>query len=280
MEKKTQQDNIQQQKAQHSKAQQNTPQDETLTGIRINKYLSSAGLCSRREADRLVEEGRIRIDGVTASAGDRVLPGQKVTADGREVGGQAGPEPVIYMVNKPAGVICSSVHQSDTPILSDIITLPERVFYVGRLDKDSEGLLLLTNQGDLADAMMRARNYHEKEYDVTVDRPVTEAFLHGMAAGVFLEELGAATRPCRVSRTGGNRFRIILTQGLNRQIRRMCAAFGYEVKALKRVRIMHLTLGSLKPGQVRALTKEEADMLRSEAFSPRDEAAFSRGTPG
>ena len=240
--------------------------DMPQAGVRVNKYISSAGLCSRREADRLIATGRVLVDSVPASPGTRVLPGQTVCVDGRIIPSDDLPEPVMYAVNKPAGVICSDVRQGNAPILSDILDLPERVFYVGRLDKDSEGLLLLTNQGDLANEMMRARNRHEKEYEVTVDRPLTPEFLRVMAGGVFLPELDVTTRKCKVSRTGTDSFRIVLTQGLNRQIRRMCAALGYEVRSLRRIRIMQIMLGSLSPGQIRELTQEEMALLRQQTY--------------
>ena len=229
-------------------------------GIRINKYLSSSGHCSRREADRLIEQGLVRIDGVPALPGSRVFEGQTVTVSGTRIHG-GGQAPVIYAVNKPAGVICSSRRQGTSPILEDLLDVPERVFYAGRLDKDSEGLILVTNQGDLANAIMKARNRHEKEYEVQVDRPVTEAFVREMQGGVWLEELGCRTRECSVRQMGEKSFRIILTQGLNRQIRRMCHALGYEVKRLRRIRIMNIQLGQLQAGAFRKLTKEETEQL-------------------
>lgn len=233
--------------------------------VRLNKYLSDAGVCSRREADRLIASGKVRIDGQLAGCGQKVLPGQRVTVGKRVIAGRS--EPVVLAVHKPAGIVCTG----DMRIRNNIIRFlnyPVRVTYAGRLDKDSTGLLLMTNDGELIDRMMRARHRHEKEYLVRVDRPVTEKFLAGMADGVRIvdEEKGldAVTRPCRVEKTGKYKFRIVLTQGLNRQIRRMCEAFGYHVTELIRVRIMNIRLGDLKPGAYRKLTDKELEGLYRE----------------
>ncbi len=233
--------------------------------VRLNKYLSDAGFCSRREADRLIGSGKVCVDGVRAFCGMKVGPGQRVTVGKRTVGGRN--ELVALAVNKPVGVVCTE----DMRIKNNIIRFlkyPVRVTYAGRLDKDSQGLLLMTNSGDLINQIMRARNCHEKEYKVTVNKPVTEEFLKGMAAGVRLvdREKGTdeVTRPCRAERIGKYKFRIILTQGLNRQIRRMCEVFGYQVRELKRVRIMNIELGNLKTGAYRKLTEEELEGLYRE----------------
>ena len=233
--------------------------------VRLNKYLSDAGICSRREADRLIEAGKVCVDGVRASCGMKVWPRQRVTVGKKTVGGRN--ELVALAVNKPAGVVCTE----DMRIKNNIIRFlkyPVRITYAGRLDKDSEGLLLMTNSGDLIDQIMRARNYHEKEYKVTVNKPVTEAFLKGMAEGVHLVDrekgLDEVTRPCRIEQIGKYKFRIILTQGLNRQIRRMCEAFGYQVRELKRVRIMNIELGNLKTGEYRKLTEKDLEELYRE----------------
>lgn len=230
-------------------------------GIRLNKYLSEAGVCSRREADRLVEAGRVKVDGVLAAVGMQLTEGQQVTLDGRIIRRTAKDRTVLLAVNKPRGVVCSEVSQGGDVNIIEYLNYPERVTYAGRLDKDSEGLLLLTNRGDIIHRMMTGSHFHEKEYEVTVDRPVTESFLKAMAAGVYLKELQVTTRPCRVERLEKRSFRIILTQGLNRQIRRMCQAQGYQVQKLKRVRVMNIRLGCLKTGAYRKVTEKEFEEL-------------------
>ncbi len=226
--------------------------------VRLNKYISDAGFCSRREADRLIESGKVFVDGVRAACGMKVRPGQQVTIGKKTVGSKN--ELVVLAVNKPVGVVCTEDMRTKNNIIR-FLKYPVRVTYAGRLDKDSEGLLLMTNNGDLINQIMRARNHHEKEYKVTVNKPVTEEFLKGMASGVRIADkekgLDEITRPCRTERIGKYKFRIILTQGLNRQIRRMCEAFGYQVTELKRVRIMNIELGNLKTGAHRKLTEEE-----------------------
>lgn len=227
-------------------------------GIRINKYLSEAGICSRREADRQIEEGNVTIDGVKAERGSRVYENQTVYFDGRVV--SSNEEPVLIAFNKPIGIVCTAEKREKDNIV-DYIKYPIRIYPVGRLDKDSHGLILLTNQGDIVNKMMRSGNYHEKEYLVTVNKPVTEAFLLGMSEGVLLKELEVVTRKCVVEKVSKYRFRIVLTQGYNRQIRRMCAFFGFRVEDLKRTRIMNIELKDLKSGQYRNVTKEERDVL-------------------
>lgn len=226
---------------------------------RLNKYLSEAGLCSRREADRLIKSGLVFVDGSPAVPGQKVTLQNKVTLNGKPVGKTQ--EKVLLLFNKPKGIVCTAEKREPNNLM-DYLTrqhFPVRVTYAGRLDKDSEGLLLLTNDGDLIDKMMRARNHHEKEYIVTVNKPLTDTFLKGMAAGVPI--LDTVTRPCEVTKISKNAFRIVLTQGLNRQIRRMCEYFDYKVIQLKRVRIMNLKLGSLPPGKTRSLTAEETEEL-------------------
>lgn len=230
-------------------------------GIRLNKYLSEAGVCSRREADRLVEDGRVKVDGMLAAVGMQLTEGQQVTLDGRIIRRTAKDRTVLLAVNKPRGVVCSEVSQGGDVNIIEYLNYPERVTYAGRLDKDSEGLLLLTNRGDIIHRMMTGSHFHEKEYEVTVDRPVTESFLKALAAGVYLKELQTTTRPCRVERLEKRSFRIILTQGLNRQIRRMCQAQGYQVQKLKRVRVMNIRLGRLKTGAYRKVTEKEFEEL-------------------
>ena len=220
--------------------------------MRLNKYISETGLCSRREADARIEAGRVTLNGVVATLGTQVAAGDVVCVDGKPVGGQ---ERHVYIaLNKPVG-ITSTIETHVAGNLLEVVKYPQRIFPIGRLDKDSEGLLLLTNNGDIVNEILRSENEHEKEYVVTVDRPVTEIFLNGMASGVRI--LGTVTKPCKVRRVGAATFRMVLTQGLNRQIRRMCSFFGYKVQRLQRVRIINLELGDLQPGQWRQLQPEE-----------------------
>ncbi|MDO4978044.1 MAG: pseudouridine synthase [Eubacteriales bacterium] len=220
--------------------------------MRLNKFLSDAGVCSRRQADRMVEEGRITVDGKVALMGQQVTEDQKVCVDGKPV--SLVKKKVILAFNKPKGIVCTSEKREKDNII-DYINYPERIYPVGRLDKDSEGLILLTNDGELMNEILRARNYHEKEYEVKVNRPINAKFLKEMSEGV--EILDTVTRPCVVRQTGTCTFRIILTQGLNRQIRRMCEALGYRVRDLKRYRIMSIHLGNLPVGKYRELTAKE-----------------------
>ena len=222
--------------------------------VRLNKYLSEAGVCSRREADRLIESGKVTVDGVTAQMGMRVTAGQIVKVGKKTVSKQD--EMIVLAVNKPKGIVCTE-DQRERDSIVRFLNYPVRVTYAGRLDKDSRGLLLMTNNGDIINQMMRAANRHEKEYKVTVDKEITEQFIKKMSEGVPI--LDTVTRPCTVKKIGKYTFSIILTQGLNRQIRRMCAAFGYEVKDLVRIRIMNIRLGSLKEGAYRKLTDEELE---------------------
>lgn len=224
--------------------------------VRLNKYLSEAGVCSRREADRLIESGKVTVDGVTARMGMRVTAGQIVKVGKKTVSKQD--EMIVLAVNKPKGIVCTE-DQRERDSIVRFLNYPVRVTYAGRLDKDSRGLLLMTNNGDIINQMMRAANRHEKEYKVTVDKEITEQFIKKMSEGVPI--LDTVTRPCTVKKIGKYTFSIILTQGLNRQIRRMCAAFGYEVKDLVRIRIMNIRLGSLKEGAYRKLTDEELEEL-------------------
>lgn len=225
---------------------------------RLNKWLSRMGICSRREADRLIDAGRVLVEGCPAAVGQKLLPGQEVVCDGKTVSFDGGlPEPVLLAVNKPRGIVCTTSDRDRAENIVEYLKYPERIYPVGRLDKDSEGLLLMTNQGDLVNKIMRSGNAHEKEYIVTVDRPVTEDFVSQMAKGMYLKELDTFTRRCKVLKAGEDTFSIILTQGLNRQIRRMCMACGFHVKRLVRVRIMNIELGKLKTGESRKLTEEE-----------------------
>ena len=224
--------------------------------VRLNKYLSEAGVCSRREADRLIETGRVTVDGQRAQTGMRIVPGQVVKVGNKVVSKQD--EMIVLAVNKPRGIVCTEERRERDSIVR-VLNYPVRVTYIGRLDKDSHGLLLMTNNGDIINKMMRAANKHEKEYKVTVDKEITEDFLKKMASGVPI--LDTVTRPCTVKKIGKYTFSIILTQGLNRQIRRMCEALGYEVKDLLRVRVMNITLDGLKDGQYRKLTDQELNEL-------------------
>lgn len=227
--------------------------------IRLNKYLAECGVCSRRDADRLIEQCRVTVNGKIASMGTKVSEQDEVAVNGKPLKRQE--RKVVLALYKPVGVTCTERDRHARKTLNDMVKYPVRVTYAGRLDKDSEGLILLTNDGDLIDAMMRGANRHEKEYVVKVTREVTEEFLEKLAAGVYIKELAQTTRPCQVEMLGKYTFRIILTQGLNRQIRRMCAAFGVEVKSLKRVRVMNIMLGNLKPGAFKEITGEELERL-------------------
>ncbi len=226
-------------------------------GIRLNKYLSEAGVCSRRQADKDIASGFVKVDGIVAELGTKVFDTSEVIYKGRKIKKQLST--VIYAMNKRIGQVCTS-KEADKDSLFHETEFPERVVYVGRLDKDSSGLLLLTNDGDLANAIQKAKNHHEKEYHVRVNKDITEAFLTGMREGVPI--LDTVTRPCKVKKTGARTFSIILTQGLNRQIRRMCDHFDYRVVSLKRVRVLNVRLGDLRPGAYRKLTEEEEQELR------------------
>ena len=218
---------------------------EEAEGVRLNKFLGASGVCSRRDADNLIEDGKVTVDGVTATLGTRVLPGQVVVCDGKEVNGKD--KPVLLADRDRAQNIV------------DFLNYPVRIYPIGRLDKDSDGLILMTNEGALVNRILRARYMHEKEYVASVDKPVTEEFIRKMRAGVDIGD--AVTRPCKVIRMGDRSFRIVLTQGLNRQIRRMCEALGYHVRTLKRIRIMNIRLGNLERGKYREVEGEEYDEL-------------------
>lgn len=235
-------------------------------GIRLNKLISQAGICSRREADRLIEAGEVTVDGLAAVPGRRIQTGQRIICQGRTItagakGAGEMPQRVLLAVNKPAGIVCTTSDKDRAPNIVDMVSYPDRVYPVGRLDKESQGLILMTNQGDLVNRLMRGSGGHEKEYLVRVDKPVTGAFLQKLGEGVSLPELGAVTRPCFAEKTGDRSFRIILTQGLNRQIRRMCSHLGFQVKRLVRIRIVNIGLGDLKPGEYRSVTREEYEGL-------------------
>ena len=224
--------------------------------IRINKYISSCGFCSRRQADRYLEEGRVTIDGETAGVGDRVEPGQTVCVDGTKI--RINQEKIVIAFHKPAGVVCTS-SKKDKDNIIDYLHFDQRIYTVGRRDKESTGLILLTNDGELTDRILRGRNGHEKEYEVTVNKPISQEVIRAMEQGVPI--LDTMTKPCRIRKLGERKFRMILTQGLNRQIRRMCEYFGYRVLTLKRVRIMNIELGQLPEGEWRYLTPKEREKL-------------------
>lgn len=229
-------------------------------GIRINKYIADAGICSRREADKLIQEGRVRVDGGPAENGTRVQPGMEVTINGNSISGEA--KKVYLAFHKPKGIVCTSEKREKNNII-EYLHYPVRITYCGRLDKDSEGLMIMTNDGDIIDGMMRAANRHEKEYLVTVNRPVTKEFLNKLQKGVYLEELNTTTRSCRAQALSARIFRIVLTQGLNRQIRRMCESLGYRVERLVRVRVMNIVLDELPCGTYRELTEKEIKQLKN-----------------
>lgn len=224
--------------------------------IRLNKFLSEAGVCSRREADRLIESGKVTVDGKRAEMGMKISDAQVVRVGKKEI--RTKNEMVLLAVNKPVGVVCTEEKREKNNIIR-FLKYPTRITYIGRLDKDSEGLLLMTNNGDIINKMMRSGNQHEKEYQVTVNKPITSDFIEKMASGVPI--LDTVTRKCEVEKIGKYKFRIVLTQGLNRQIRRMCEYFGYKVTQLMRVRVMNIELGNLKSGEYRKVTDDEIAQL-------------------
>jgi 23S rRNA pseudouridine2604 synthase len=224
--------------------------------MRINKFISETGICSRRVADNWITEGRVTINGVVAELGSQAESGDDVRVDGKAIGSKK--KAVYLALNKPVGITCTTEAHVKGNIV-DFVGYPERIFPIGRLDKDSEGLILLTNDGDIVNEILRVENHHEKEYVVTVDKPLTAAFLEGMSKGVPI--LDTVTHSCEVKRIGDRTFRIILTQGLNRQIRRMCAHFDYKVRRLQRVRIINIRLDHLRIGEWRKLTAAEVEKL-------------------
>lgn len=228
--------------------------------VRLNKFLSEKGICSRREADRLVDEGKVMVNGVYAVMGQKVSSADEIVVDGKKVSTKQV-KPVLIAVNKPAGIVCTTARFEGEKNIVDMVKYPTRIYPIGRLDKESEGLILMTNLGDLANEISKASNSHEKEYVVTVNNQVTESFLDKMRRGMHLEELNADTMPCVCTKTGNREFHIILKQGLNRQIRRMCAACGYRVETLKRIRIMNIHLGNIPQGNFRNVTDAEFDKL-------------------
>ena len=235
-------------------------------GPRINQYIASCGICSRREADRLIDSGRVLVNGTAATAGMRIRGTDEVTVDGKLLVGAQNK--VVAAYYKPVGVTCTRSDRHADRTLEEAFSFPVRLTYAGRLDRDSEGLLLMTNDGKLIDAMMKGSAGHEKEYIVRVKSRISDADLEHFRKGVRLKELDVTTRPCKVERLGDYTFRIILTQGLNRQIRRMCKAVGNEVKKLKRVRVLTIELGALRPGEQRIISGEELAELYAAAGLP------------
>lgn len=257
-----------------------------MAEVRLNKYLSEMGICSRREADRLIEAGKVLVDGQPAVMGQKVSEGQEILCDGCPAGREAAvsepeagagdtshpcpgqkipvsgsrPPKILLAVNKPRGIVCTTSDKDRAENIVEFLNYPERIYPIGRLDKESEGLVLVTNQGELVNKIMRAANFHEKEYVVRVNKNISPEFLKRMSAGVPI--LNTVTRPCKVEKLGRDCFKIILTQGLNRQIRRMCQELGYKVLELKRIRIMNIELGNLKTGDYRAVTPEEERQLK------------------
>lgn len=236
------------------------------TGSRLNQYIASCGICSRREADRMIEAGRVSVNGTGAVPGMRIKSTDEVRVDGRLLRGALNKVVVAYY--KPVGVTCTKSDRHADRTLDEAFSFPVRLTYAGRLDRDSEGLLLMTNDGNLIDAMMKGSNGHEKEYIVRTRSRISDADLEYFRKGVRLKELDVTTRPCKVERLGDYTFRIILTQGLNRQIRRMCRAVGNEVKKLKRIRVLNIRLGAMKPGEQRIISGEELEELYNMAGLP------------
>ena len=234
--------------------------------MRLNKFLSSIGFCSRRQADKYIENGKIYIDDSVAGLGTELYDKQKVYFEKTYIGQIDDlklKQRIVLAVNKPRGIVCTSSDKDRAENIVDFINYPLRIYPVGRLDKDSEGLLLMTNDGSLVNALMKAKNYHEKEYIVEVNKNIDEAFLQAMSGGVYIKELKVKTRKCYIEKISEKSFKIILTQGLNRQIRRMCESLGFKVLSLRRIRIVNITLGKLKTGEYRKLSTTELDTLDS-----------------
>lgn len=228
------------------------------TEMRLNKFLSDAGVCSRREADAWIEKGLVFVDGQPAKMGMRISPNQQIVVNGKSVVREE--EFILLAVNKPIGVVCTTTSKFQEENIVDMVHFPKRIYPVGRLDKNSEGLILMTNKGEIVNQILKGSNYHEKEYIVSVNKPITKEFLDKISSGVPI--LDTITRPCTIKQMGEKRFSIILTQGLNRQIRRMCEYCGYRVRKLKRVRVLNIQLGDLKSGEYRQVSKKELEVLK------------------
>lgn len=236
--------------------------------VRINKYIALCGICSRREADGLIEAGRVLINGEKAELGSKVREGDNVTLDGKEVKPE---DKKVVAYYKPVGVTCTEADVHANVTLTEAFKYPTRLTYAGRLDEDSEGLLIMTNDGDLIHVMMCGSNNHEKEYIVTVDKDIDPMIFDRMRKGIFLFDLDVETKPCKVEEVDSRTFKITLTQGLNRQIRRMCYECGLDVVTLKRIRVCNILLGDLKPGDYREVTGEELDKLYNTVFKQPEE---------
>ena len=235
--------------------------------VRLNKYIADMGVCSRREADRLIESGSVSVNGSPAAMGQKIGPGDVVTVKGKTIGrteDTANVKRVLLAVNKPIGVVCTTSDKDRAPNIVDMVDYPERIYPIGRLDKDSCGLILMTNDGDLVNRIAKASGNHEKEYIVKVDKIITYSFIEKLQKGVKLTELNTTTRPCKAEKIDDKTFRIILTQGLNRQIRRMCSELGYEVTHLQRVRIMNIELAHLNEGTFRRIKGPELEKLEKQ----------------
>ena len=235
---------------------------EEKQGTRLNKYIAMCGVASRRDADKLIEQGKVKVNGVVAKPGTQVFEGDSVKVGSKLV--KPSEETVVLAYYKPVGVTCTERDAHAEVTLSDVVKYKERVTYAGRLDKDSEGLLLLTNDGQLIQDMMKGENAHEKEYIVKINKPAYKELLDNLSKGVYLKDLHKTTRPCKVKKVSGDTFSIVLTQGLNRQIRRMCEAFDVKVLQLKRIRVVNVTLSGLNPGEYRKLSNEEVTKLKKE----------------
>ena len=226
--------------------------------VRLNKFIADSGYCSRKKADVLIEEGKVKINGETAALGTKVMPEDEVVIDGQVL--KRKTELILIAFNKPKGIECTTAKDNPDNII-DFINYKELIYPIGRLDKNSRGLILLTNTGEIVNGILKSINYHEKEYNVKVNKPVTKEFLKQMQEGIYLKELKVKTRQCKITQTGKDTFTIILTQGLNRQIRRMCETLGYRVLDLERVRVMNIKLGNIPEGHYRNVTKGEIEKL-------------------
>ena len=246
---------------------------QTRTSTRLNKFISESGICSRREADRFIEQGNVYLNGKRAKIGDQVFPGDKVKVNGQPIDARDEEELVFIALNKPAGIV-STTEKSEKDNIVDFVNHSTRIFPIGRLDKDSQGLIFLTNNGDLVNKILRAGNNHEKEYLVTVNKPISDQFITDMGAGVPI--LGVHTKKCKVKKESSYVFRITLIQGLNRQIRRMCEHFSYEVTKLERIRIMNISSKRLPEGEWRDLKKHELESLLKLTKNSSSEAATSK----
>ena len=240
--------------------------DENMEEMRLNKYLASCGVCSRRDADKYIEDGRVKVNGQLPEKGLKVTDEDKVEVDGKSVG--LVKESTVLAYNKPVGVVCTERDSHAERTVIDEISFDKRITYAGRLDKDSNGLLIMTDDGNLINAMMKGQNRHEKEYVVVVDKEINGGFLKRMQNGVYLSELDVTTRGCKIKKLAKNSFNIILTQGLNRQIRRMCSELGFEVVSLKRVRVMNIQLGDIREGEYREIKGNEKRELYKLAGIP------------